>query len=55
MNNPIYRMIQEESAILWEMIVCVILNKKVHMNIGPILKGYRDYGKKKIRTISVIT
>jgi hypothetical protein len=24
----IYRMIQEESAILWEMIVCVILSKK---------------------------
>ena len=24
----IYRVIQEESAILWEMIVCVILSKK---------------------------
>ena len=35
-------MIQEESAILWEMIVCVILSKKVHMNMGPILNGYRD-------------
>src|SRR5215475_10418166 len=44
-------MIQEESAILWEMIVCVILSKKVHMNMGPILNGYRDNGKKKIRTI----
>jgi hypothetical protein len=32
-----YRVIQEESAILWEMIVCVILSKKVHMNMGPIL------------------
>jgi len=32
--------IQEESAILWEMIVRVILSKKVHMNIGPILDGY---------------
>ena len=30
-------MIQEESAILWEMIVCVILSKNVHMNMGPIL------------------
>ena len=47
----IYRVIQEESAILWEMIVCVILSKKVHMNMGPILNGYRDNGKKKIRTI----
>ena len=35
-----YRVIQEESAILWEMIVCVILSKKVHMNMGPILNGY---------------
>ena len=41
----IYRVIQEESAILWEMIVCVILSKKVHMNMGPILNGYRDMVK----------
>jgi hypothetical protein len=36
------RVIQEESAILWEMIVCVIVSTKVHMNMGPILNGYRD-------------
>ena len=36
----LYRVIQEESAILWEMIVRVILSKKVHMNMGPILNGY---------------
>ena len=36
----IYRMIQEESAILWAMIVCVILCKKVHMNMGLNLNGY---------------
>jgi hypothetical protein len=36
----LYRVIQEESAILWEMIVGVILSKKVHMNMGPILNGY---------------
>ena len=36
----IYRVIQEESAILWEMIVCVILSKKVNMNMGPILNDY---------------
>ena len=47
----IYRVSQEESAILSEIIVCVILSKKVHMNMGLILNGYRDYGKKKIRTI----
>ena len=36
----IYTVIQEESAVLWEMIVCVILSKKVHMNMSPILNGY---------------
>jgi hypothetical protein len=43
----IYRMIQEESAVLWEMIVCVIRSKKVHMNMGPILNGYRDMVKRR--------
>jgi hypothetical protein len=46
-----YRVIQEESAILWEIIVCVILSKEVHTNMGLILNGYLDYGQKKIRTI----
>jgi hypothetical protein len=36
----IYKVIQEGSAMLWEMIVCVILSKKVHMNMGPILKSF---------------
>ena len=36
----IYRVIQEESALLLEMIVWVILSKKVHTNMGPILNGY---------------
>ena len=35
-----YRVIQEESALLWEMIAWVILSKKVHTNMGPILNGY---------------
>ena len=39
-RSLIYRVIQEESAILWEIIVCVILSKKVHINMGPILNGY---------------
>ena len=43
-NLSIYRMIQEESALLWEMIVWVILSKKVHMNMGPILNGYGVMG-----------
>jgi len=45
--TSIYRVIQEESAILWEMIVCVILSKKVHMYMGPILNGYRDMVKRR--------
>jgi len=43
-SNFIYRVIQEESAILWEMIVCVILSKKVHINMCPILDGYGVMG-----------
>jgi len=43
----IYRVIREESAILWEMIVRVIVSKKVHMNMGPILNGYRDMVKRR--------
>ena len=35
-----YRVIQEESALLWEMIVWVILSKKIHTDMGPILNGY---------------
>ena len=42
-----YRVIQEESAILWEMIVCVILSKQVQMNMGPILNGCRDMVKRR--------
>ena len=43
----IYRVIQEGSAIFLEMIVCVILSKKVHMNMSPILNGYRDMVKRR--------
>ena len=40
----IYRLIQEKSVILWEMIVCVILTKKVDMKMGPILDSYGVMG-----------
>ena len=40
----IYRVIQEESALLWSMIVWVFLSKKVHTNMGPILNGYGVMG-----------
>jgi len=39
--------IQEESAIPWKMIVYVIVSKKVHMNMGPILNGYQDILKRR--------
>ena len=40
----LYRVIQEESAILWEMVVRVILSKKVYMNMCPILDDYGVMG-----------
>ena len=43
-RSSIYRVIQEESALLWEMIVWVILSKKVHTNMGRILNGYGVMG-----------
>jgi hypothetical protein len=39
-----YRVIQEESARLWEMRLCVILSKKVHINMCPIFNGYGVMG-----------
>jgi hypothetical protein len=42
-----YRVFQKESAILWKTIVCVILSKKVNMNMGPILNVYRDMVKRR--------
>ena len=38
-QNSIYRVIQKESARLREMMVSVILSKKVHTNMCPILDG----------------
>jgi hypothetical protein len=35
-----YRVIQEDRSILWEVIVLVIVRKKVHMNMCLILNGY---------------
>jgi hypothetical protein len=41
-NIGIYtRCPQEESSIFWEVIVSVILSKKVHMYMCPILNGFR--------------
>jgi hypothetical protein len=38
----LYRMSQEERSESWEVIVSVILSKKVHMYMCPIPKGFRD-------------
>ena len=38
----VYRMSQEERSIFWEVIVSVILSKKLYMNICPIPNGFRD-------------
>jgi hypothetical protein len=43
-NSSKYRVIQEESAIFWEMIVCVILSKNVYINMCPIFDGYGVMG-----------
>jgi hypothetical protein len=44
MYTYIYRVIQEESAILWKMIVCVILSNKVHINMCPVFDSYGVMG-----------
>jgi hypothetical protein len=38
----IYRMSQEERTIFWEVIVSVILSKKLYMKMCPIPSGFRD-------------
>jgi hypothetical protein len=38
----LYRVSQEERTILWEVIVSVILSKKLYMNLCPIPNGFRD-------------
>jgi hypothetical protein len=41
-NMPIYRVSQEEKSIFWEVILSVILSKKLYMNMCPIPNGFRD-------------
>jgi hypothetical protein len=38
----IYRVIQEDRSIIWEVIASVIVGKKVHMNTYLIQNGYRN-------------
>ena len=37
-----YRVSREERSIFWEVIVSVILSKKLYMNMCPIPNGFRD-------------
>ena len=45
----IYRVIQEESAVLWEMIVCVILSKKSSYEHGSDFERLRSYDRLELR------
>ena len=40
--NCIYRVSQEERSIFWEVIVSVILNKKLYTNMCPIPNSFQD-------------
>jgi hypothetical protein len=40
--GTMYRVSQEERSIFWEVIVSVILSKKLYMNMFPIPNGFRD-------------
>ena len=40
--DVLYRVSQEERSIFWEVIVSVILSKKLYMNMCPIPNGVRD-------------
>ena len=50
-RHGLYRVIQEESAILWEIIVHVISKQKSSYEHGSDFERLPRYGKKKIRTI----
>ena len=41
-SKQIYRVSQEERSIFWEVIVSVILSKRLYMNMCPIPNGFRD-------------
>ena len=41
-NFELYRVSQEERSIFWEVMVSVILSKKLYMNMCPIPNGFRD-------------
>jgi hypothetical protein len=42
LTHVLYRVIQEECSILQEVMITVIVSKKVYMKMCPILNGYGD-------------
>jgi hypothetical protein len=44
-TSILYRVFQEERSIIWEVIVSVILRKKVYMNMSPIPNGFRQLAR----------
>jgi hypothetical protein len=41
-GSLLYRVSQEGRSVFWEVIVSVILSKKLYMNMCPIPNGFRD-------------
>jgi hypothetical protein len=41
-RNNLYRVSQEERSIFWEVIISVILSKKLYMYKRPVPNGFRD-------------
>jgi hypothetical protein len=41
-QRVLYRLSQEERTIVWEVILSIILSKKLYTNICPIPNGFRD-------------
>jgi hypothetical protein len=41
-TSAVYKVIQEERSILWEVTVSAIVSKKARMNVCPIVNCYGD-------------
>jgi hypothetical protein len=50
----VYKMIQEERSVFWEVMVRVIVRKNVHMNMCLILNVYRDRDVRTYKYYSIV-
>jgi hypothetical protein len=50
-RRTLYRVSQEDRSIFWEVIVSIILSKKVYMYMCPIRNGFRDRAISFIHTL----